>query len=156
MHRHLLWFLLVLSFVGLADSWYLRSHAQAGAPLLCTFSSPTDCTKVSESPYGNILGVPLATLGVYFYAMVFILTASELRYEVPRIRKSLQLLAALGVIASAYFMFIQVSVIGAVCEYCALSALTALSIFITAYFIEPKMLAPEPVRPRFVMPPPLS
>ena len=160
--------ILLLAFFGLADSAYLAEHIRTGTPLICDFQGFSDCNTVAESPYSRVLGVPLADFGVAFYGLLFILAALELAYPMRYVRRAIQGLAAAGLIASAYFMFLQFSVINAVCIYCTVSAVISLLIFVLAYFIEPFAphrraieMPPWPGRPprtstRLVLPPPLT
>jgi uncharacterized membrane protein len=61
-----------------------------------------------------------------------------------------------GIIASLYFTFIQIFVIGAFCIYCSASAIIALLIFILATLIEPvrsEGLHKPLIQSYFAMPP---
>ncbi len=103
--------ILVLSFGGIADSAYLAQH--------------------------ELFGTPLAEFGVLFYSLLFILAALELVMFNQLLRRALQVISFIGVIASLYFTFMQTFVIGAFCIYCVASALIALLIFICATRVEP-------------------
>ncbi len=161
MKRLAVWLILLLAFFGLSDSVYLAKEAFSGIPLICDIAGLSGCNVVAESPYSHILGIPLADYGVAFYTLLFILAAVEVMYVQVHVRRVIQGLVALGLIASAYFIFIQLSVINALCIYCSLSALISLLVFILAYFIEPlapRMTVIEMPPPRFrstlVLPPP--
>jgi uncharacterized membrane protein len=129
--------ILILAFLGLADSIYLAQHALNGAPLLCTIQNLSDCNVVATSPYSRIFGIPIAELGVLFYGIMFVLAALELVIYDQLLRRVLQVLALTGILTSLYFTLIQRFVIDAFCIYCLASTLIALTIFILASFIEP-------------------
>lgn len=155
--------ILLFAFFGIADSAYLAQHELSGAPLICNIEYLSGCNVVAQSPYSHLLGIPLAEYGILFYAIVFVLAALELVIFDRILRRALQGLAAIGVLASICFTLLQVLVIGALCIYCLTSAIIALLIFVFATFIEPlraleKSAPPvhEPARstpPPFRMPP---
>ena len=141
-------FILLLAFAGLADSAYLARHEANGSPLICTIGSSEGCAVVAESPYSEFLGIPLSVYGILFYAIVFAIAALELVLFDRLLRRVLQGLAAFGVVASAYFLAIQLFVIDAICVYCIGSAVLAFLIGMLASFLEPwKRMAP-PVEPQ--------
>ena len=150
--------ILVLAFFGLADSAYLAQHQLNGTPLLCDIQNFSGCNVVASSQYSQIFGIPLAEFGVLFYSVLFVLAALELILFDQLLRRALQTISLVGVLASLYFTSIQVFVIKAFCIYCFASALIALFIFVLATLIEPirRRVRPTPlsVPPRFDMPPP--
>ncbi len=156
--RAAVWLILLLAFVGLANSSYIAKSDRAGIPLICTLEASQGCSQVAESPYSHVLGIPVAQFGLFFYGLLFILCALELTLARIQTRRVIQALSALGLIASAYFVFIQISIINAFCIYCVASAIFTLLIFGIAYFIEPfaktsAVLITPPPRPRLNLPP---
>lgn len=150
----------VLSFFGLADSFYLAQHELSGTPLLCNIQNLSGCNVVATSQYSHIFGIPLAEFGVLFYAVIFILAALELVIFDQLLRRALQGISLVGLVSSLYFTFVQIFIIGAFCIYCLASAVIALLIFILASLIEPlKRQAPQvpppssPPAPHLTMPP---
>ena len=81
--------------------------------------------------------MPLAEYGVLFYGILFALAALELVLFDRLLRRVLQGAALVGVLASLYFMAVQVFFIGAFCVYCIASGIIALLVFMLASFIEP-------------------
>ena len=129
--------ILALAFCGLADSAYLAQHEITDTPLICTVKSLNGCNTVVDSQYARLFGTPVAEYGVFFYSIVFVLAALELVLFDTLLRRVLQGVAIVGAIASAYFISIQVYVIGAFCTYCAFSAGIALLILVFASLVEP-------------------
>lgn len=157
MQRVAVWLILIFAFFGLADSAYLAQHAASGAPLLCDVQNLTGCNVVAASPYSKLFGVPLAQYGVLFYSALFALAALEIALHALAVRRLIQTLSVLGVLASIYFTLLQHFVIGALCVYCIASAVITLFIFICANMIEPsritsRLRAPSP-RSGLPMPP---
>lgn len=130
-------FILVFAFLGIADSAYLAEHEANGTPLICNIQSLSGCNTVAESQYSRFFGIPLAQYGVLFYSILFALSALELIIFNRLLRRVIQGISLVGIIASLYFTFVQIFVIGAFCIYCLASAIIALFIFICASSIEP-------------------
>lgn len=147
-------FILLFAFGGIADSAYLTQHELSGTPLLCNIQNLSGCNVVAASQYSHLFGIPLAEFGIMFYGVLFILAALELVLFDQLLRRALQVLSLIGVLASLYFTSVQVFFIGAVCVYCIASALLALFIFIAATLIEPlKRTTPPPMSSPLPMPP---
>lgn len=149
-------FILVLAFWGIADSAYLTQSELSGTPLLCNVQNLSGCNIVTESQYSRIFGIPLAELGILFYSLLFILAALELVIFDRLLRRALQVVSFVGVLASLYFTFVQVFMIGALCIYCVASTVIAFLIFICTTLIEPLKRSPKenfPSKEPFLMPP---
>ncbi len=150
---------LLLAFCGLADSIYLAEHVASGAPVICNIQGLSDCNMVLGTQYSHVFGIPLAELGVLFYSALFLVAALELFLPDRFLRRILQSLSLVGILASLYFVYLQAFVIHAFCAYCLTSAFIALLIVIFASFIEPmkgkkdsETPSPPPA-PRLTMPP---
>ncbi|TSC71046.1 MAG: vitamin K epoxide reductase [Parcubacteria group bacterium Gr01-1014_49] len=129
--------ILILALCGLADSAYIAQHEMSGTPLICDIENLSGCNVVVASPYSYVFGIPLAQYGILFYSIVFVLAALELVIFDQLLRRVLQGISLMGVLASIYFTFVQVFFIDAYCIYCLASALIALLILILAGVIEP-------------------
>lgn len=147
-------FILVFAFLGIADSAYLAEHEANGTPLICNIQSLSGCNTVAESQYSRFFGIPLAQYGVLFYSILFVLSALELAIFNRLLRRILQGISLVGIIASLYFTFVQVFVIGAFCIYCLASAIIALFIFICASSIEPIRKSVQKSHPPYLPMPP--
>lgn len=147
--------ILLFAFFGLADSAYLTQHELSGTPLICNIQNLSGCNAVASSQYSHIFGIPLAEFGMLFYGLMFVLAALELVLFDQLLRRLLQGVSIVGLIASLYFTFLQAFVIHAFCVYCLASAFFTFAIFILASFIEPIRRRTHPAQnPRhFRMPP---
>lgn len=106
-----------LATAGLLVSAYLTWAHFAGLEPVCGLGSH-GCQTVQASRYATVLSVPVATLGLAGYACL--LLAAVLRGEAGAY---LGLLVALvGTLFSAYLTYLEVFVIGAVCQWCVASA----------------------------------
>jgi uncharacterized membrane protein len=101
---------------GLGLTAYLLYARETGATLVCTSGG---CEAVQSSRYAEIFGVPVAALGLVSY--VWLLITSCTRNEVARMGQAVVALAACAF--STYLVFVQLHLIGAVCEPCLLSDL---------------------------------
>jgi uncharacterized membrane protein len=75
------------------------------------------CARVQSSRYAEIFGVPVAALGLATY--VWLLLTSCWRSELARGGQVIVALAACAF--STYLVFVQLHLIGAVCELCLVS-----------------------------------
>jgi len=137
MKRASIVFIIVLAFLGIADSAYLAQSEIGNTPLICNVENLSDCNIVATSQYSRIFGIPVAEFGVAFFGLIFILAALELVLFNRLLRRILQIISLIGIIASLYFSFLEVFVISAFCIYCIASAFITLFIFISACLIEP-------------------
>lgn len=127
MHRTVVFvFLFILLLAGISDSWYLYQSAITDTALTCEIGGVLDgCNIVAQSPYSQLLGIPLALYGVFFYALLFVLVAIWALIPRKILWHGIHLLALGGVAASAVFVGIQLFLIKAICVYCLASAAIA-------------------------------
>lgn len=125
--------LLLLSLAGLADSAYLTwEHFRkvippcSVNPLIPAFL--VDCGKVLTSPYSSMFGIPLAVLGLVHYGVLAGLIVGAIFSKNKLIRYLIVLQTIAGAMASAYFMYIQIGIIGSICLYCTLSAIVSFTL----------------------------
>lgn len=138
--------LLVLSFLGLADAWYLTASALNQTALSCDLGAVLDgCNIVAKSEFSFFLGLPLALYGVLFYALVFVLSAAVLIVPLRIMYKGLLLLGAIGSLASLVFLYIQFFLIKAMCIYCIASAVITFMLFFVAFDLWKRHNRPSPV-----------
>ena len=78
--------------------------------------------EVITSQWAYVFGVPLATLGGFYYLTTFGLAMWWFDTRHPLIIKILTPITATGVLFSAYFVYLQLGVIGEICPFCMVSA----------------------------------
>jgi uncharacterized membrane protein len=125
-------FMLALALIGMADAFYDSYAIYSGQLLWCP--PPIDgCNTVAASPYARILGVPLGYLGLAFYSAMFGLSV-WLRFDPfsRSLRWIALLYAAVGLLASIYFFYVQRTYIHAFCVYCLISGILTVFLFIAA------------------------
>ena len=123
----------VVSLAGLFLGVYLTLyHYGFIGTLACNVSS---CEKVQTSRWSMFLGLPVATWGAGFYALMLALTVAGLqpRYESSRgLAVTLVLLTGWGLLFTAWLNYLEAFVIHAWCEWCLGSATMVLILFVLA------------------------
>lgn len=111
-----------LAVAGLLISAYLTwSHLRGVAPVCVGGSS--GCETVQTSRYSEILGIPVAALGLLAYAAL--LLSAALRDERAVL---LGLFVALvGTLFNAYLTYLELFVIRAICQWCVANAVVMLA-----------------------------
>jgi uncharacterized membrane protein len=114
-----------LGVAGAGVSAYVLAVRWGDAPLLC---STGGCETVQSSSYAEILGVPVAALGLVGY-LVIAVTALRVSPLARVVGAGLALGAALF---SGYLLVVQLVVIDAVCDWCVTSDAIASLAAVTA------------------------
>jgi uncharacterized membrane protein len=139
--------LLVLAFLGIADSWYLAESAATDTPLICGPGMLEGCNAVAQSPYSKLFGIPLGVYGVLFYGLLFVAAAATFTGQLKHGAKFLLALTAFGALASLVFVFVQVFLIKALCIYCLASAGISFATLLAAWRLvyKPRVVEVVPV-----------
>ena len=123
----------LISLAGLFLGVYLTLYKFGViGTLVCNVGS---CEKVQSSRYSVFLGVPVATWGIGFYVLMLALSMASLQerfVESRRLSLAMLLLAAWGVLFTAWLNYLEAFVINAWCEWCLGSAAMVLLLFILA------------------------
>lgn len=85
--------------------------------------------QVVTSPWAYVFGVPLATLGALYYLTTITLAAWWFDTRHPLVVKILTPITATGVLASSYFVWLQLVPIGEICPFCMMSAAATVVLF---------------------------
>lgn len=125
------YFLLALALVGLGDTFYLAYFQYLNIIPTCAISG---CEVVLTSAQSKFFGVPWSYIGLVYYAYLFCLALLlAIDPKSPALRFGAFAYTAVGVAYSAWAIFyIQLSVLGALCQYCAISAFVTLCAFVVA------------------------
>jgi uncharacterized membrane protein len=126
--RAMVFLFLAVSLVGFVNAAYLTAKHYLGTPPACSLFA--GCEKVTTSRYATILGVPLALLGALYYLAVFLAVVAYVDTGRVGIFRGVAGFTAVGFVASAWFVYLQLFVIQAICQYCMLSAFTSTLLFI--------------------------
>jgi uncharacterized membrane protein len=122
----------LVSLLGLFLGMYLTLYKMGViGTLACNVSS---CETVQTSRWSTFLGLPVATWGAGFYALMLALSIAGLqeRFEQSRgLSLAMLLLAGWGVLFTAWLNYLEAFVIHAWCEWCLGSAALVLVLFVT-------------------------
>lgn len=133
--HHLFIILTLLTLIGLTDATYLSALHVRGLPPNCTLLQ--GCEKVTTSAYAVMWGVPLAFLGVAYYAAVLLLIVFIWDRADVYVFKFLIWLITIGFLGSLYFLYLQVMIIHALCIYCLISGVDTLCAWLIALRLVP-------------------
>jgi uncharacterized membrane protein len=123
-------YLIAATFVGLGDTLYLSYYHLLGIVPTCAIGG---CEVVLSSKYATPLGVPFAYIGLLYYLfMLFLLVLLAYDPAGRGMRAGVLAFSGIGLLCSIGFEVFQYVVIGALCMYCGISALTTLALFCLA------------------------
>jgi uncharacterized membrane protein len=122
--------LAVLDVVGLLIATYLSTvELQGGVPVCGPIHG---CEEVARSEYSRIAGIPVAVFGVGLSLVLLSLAIAWWRTDLYVLLLAHYGLSLAGVLFEAYFMYLQVFVIGAVCIWCTSYGLSLILRFVIA------------------------
>jgi uncharacterized membrane protein len=125
--------MILVALIGFADAGYLTvEHYQHVIPP-CSITG--GCERVLTSGFSTVFGLPVSLLGLIYY---FLIAAGLFAFFESRNHEVLRmtlLFTILGLLASMWFVFLQVFIIHSYCTYCLGSAATSTILFIFAAII---------------------
>jgi uncharacterized membrane protein len=123
---------LALSLAGLAVSAYLTAaHFTSDAILACSSSGTVDCARVTTSAESSVLGIPVAVLGLGWFAAMTLLTLPMARCSgQPWIARTRMLLAVAGMAFVVWLVYAELFRIGAICLWCTVVHVMAFGLFV--------------------------
>ena len=124
--------IVILAILGALDAAYLTwEHYHYVVPPCSIHWWLSDCGKVLSSKYSVVFGIPLALFGVMQYLSEAVLAVLSFSYKQSWAFKLLILFSTVGAIFSAYFVYLMLGVLGAICWYCMGSAVISVLLFAT-------------------------
>lgn len=124
---------LLLGVLGFGDSAFLYLEHLRGSLPVCSLIS--GCDKVLLSPYASIGPFPTALFGVIYYALIIGGSLYFFDSKKPKTLRLLSIFTVAGLLASLYFLFLQIFIIKALCLYCLGSAATSALLFLNGVFV---------------------
>ena len=125
--------LAALDLVGLAIALYLSVVELGGGVPAC--GPIHGCEEVARSQYSRIAGVPVAVFGVALSLVLLTLAVAWWRTDLYALLLAHYGLSLAGVLFEAYFLTLQVFVIGAVCIWCTSYGLSLMLRFVVALVV---------------------
>ena len=127
-----IWASIFVSFLGILNTGYLTIQHFRGLPPTCSVFQ--GCETVTNSVYSTLFGIPLALLGLIFYLVIFMLCLEYMRHGSAIVANLFWFGTVMGIIASTVLVCLQIFVIKALCQYCILSAIETILLFIFSSF----------------------
>lgn len=123
---------ILLSIIGIAIAGYLTYVKVADTEIICVETGSLDCNAVQASAYSSLLGIPVAVLGLgaYISFLLLFLLGDRIGFLAEYGSIILFGLTLFGVIYSAYLTYIEAFVLEKWCQYCIVSAVLMVGLFI--------------------------
>ena len=122
--------ILGVSIVGFFDAAYLTIQHYTQFTLPCTITH--GCDLVTKSEYSQIMGVPVALLGALYYLAIFLAVYIIIETKKTEYLRFIAIATTFGFLFSTWFVYLQLFVINAICQYCMLSAITSTTMFVAS------------------------
>ncbi len=121
-------YMIAATLIALGDVMYLAYYQYLNLVPSCAIGG---CEIVLSSVYSKFLGVPLSYIGLVFYGYMLCLAVLLVIEPTSRaLRLAALTYTGIGFMLSLFFIFyIQLTLIHALCLYCALSAVSTLVLF---------------------------
>jgi uncharacterized membrane protein len=134
-----------LSMAGLVLSVYLTvEHFTAPGTLACPANATVDCGRVTTSEQATLLGIPVAVLGVVFFAaMAIVCWPAVWRRDERWLRPARVAAASTGVVFVLYLVYAEVFLLGAVCLWCTAVHVVAFALFCVVAMATALMPGPD-------------
>ena len=125
--------LAALDLFGLVVASYLSIVELGGGVPVC--GPIHGCEQVAVSQYSRIGGIPVAVFGVCLSTVLLVAALGWWKTGDRRLLAIHYALSLVGVTFEAYFTFLQVFVIDAVCIWCAMYGISLVLRFLIALFV---------------------
>jgi len=137
--RHLRWPGLVgtiTSVAGLAVAGYLTyEHYTGSTSLACSNKGIVNCLEVTTSSYSKVAGVPVALLGLIFFAVMLVLQLPAMWERTESvIREARVAWAVVGLGTVIYLLYTELFRIDAICLWCTAVHVLTFLVFVSTVF----------------------
>jgi uncharacterized membrane protein len=133
---------LVLSVAGLGIATYLTITHFDKVALICSDNGAINCAKVTTSPQSEILGIPVAMLGLFFFVpMIALCLPAAWRSADRRIHLARLVLSVTGVGTIIYLISAEFFIIKAICLWCSGVHVITFVLFVIIVTTSPVVLA---------------
>jgi uncharacterized membrane protein len=122
---------LCFASIGLAISSYLTiEHYSGSTALACPENAAINCAKVTTSTWSRLGGIPVAVLGLVYFAVMTLLVVPSAwrRHLLDPVRVAG---AAAGTAMVIYLLWAELFRVGAICLWCTAVHVCTLGLFVT-------------------------
>lgn len=122
----------LFSLLGIADTIYLTiGHYTEHFTFACPTTSFINCESVTTSSYSQILGIPVAVLGlVFFIAMLVFQLPQAWRLTNKLVLYGRLAFSVSGILVALWLIFVEFQKLHEICLYCTASHILAFGIFV--------------------------
>ena len=122
--------------LGLAVSIYLTyEHYTGSTTLACPANGAVDCAKVTSSEWSTILGIPVAPLGLLFFAVMLVLCLPGMLRRQSTALDVVRLgFCGIGLLMALYLLWAELFQIHAICLWCTGVHILTFLLFVTLLF----------------------
>ncbi len=122
----------LLLAIGLGVSIYLTwQHFTENASLICAESEVMNCASVTTSTYSRLFGIPVAILGLGYYAASCVLWQVAAHHS-PAAKKLELPWYGLGLVFVLYLIWAELVPLGQICAWCTVVHITTIGLFLIA------------------------
>lgn len=133
---------MALAAAGVAVSAYLTiAHFTSPEVLVCSDTGFVNCSSVTTSAWSEILGIPVALLGLLWFAAMFGLSLpAAWNAPTPRIHLARLGAAIAGIGFVLWLVYAELILIGAMCLWCTVAHVLAFGLFAVVAVTSPDLL----------------
>jgi uncharacterized membrane protein len=118
-----------VAVLGLAVSTYLTiEHFSTAVTFACPESATINCQKVTTSKWSHVAGIPVAVLGLVFFAVLLVLFSPP-AWRVRALDSIRVGATAVGVVSALYLVWIELFRVDAICLWCTAVHICTLVLF---------------------------
>ena len=130
--------------LGLGVAGYLTyEHFTSSTTLACSDNGVVNCLKVTTSSYSAVAGVPVAVLGLVFFAVMLVFQLPPMwRRPEPAVRIGRLAWAVVGLGTVLYLLYAELFAIDAICLWCTSVHVLTLVLFGTTVYATASYPAP--------------
>ena len=134
------------SLLGLGVAGYLTyEHYTSSTSLACADNGVVNCLKVTTSSYSAVAGVPVAVLGLVFFAVMLVLQLPPLWQRPERwLRMARLAWSVVGLGTVLYLLAAELFSIDAICLWCTAVHVLTFVLFGTTVYATVTYPPPEP------------
>ncbi len=120
---------IALAIIGLLVSTYMTIFKLTSNEKMCLGNG--GCSKVNSSIYAQVYGIPVAVIGMGGYGAILALLALENRSKFLTQNGTMIVfgLALVGFLFTLYLIYVELSLIHALCPFCVTSQVTMTILF---------------------------
>ncbi|MBI2617581.1 vitamin K epoxide reductase family protein [Candidatus Gottesmanbacteria bacterium] len=116
----------VLSVIGVLIAIYVLQSFLRQTSIVCI---NTGCEVVRKSPSSYIFGIPVPTFGLVGYSIIALLAFLRTMSSNKKLLLGILAVSTFGILFVSWFTLTEIFIIGAICTWCAVSALNMMVIF---------------------------